>query len=98
MLCVLERAHIANKVFHLISQSIHRAVSLISQPPRGDSRGAKSTGTHIHTDNAKRGHKIPIGTCFFSPCSLVVKVHPPGKEVEGGGEAREGDLDPSAEG
>lgn len=50
---------------------------------KGDSRGTKSTGTHIHMDNTK-GYKIPIGTCFFH-CSLIVKVHPPEREVEGGG-------------
>lgn len=32
-----------------------------------------------------RGHKIPIGTFFFQ-CSLIVKVHPPEREVEGGGD------------
>lgn len=72
--------------------------------PRGDSTGAKSTGTRIHVDNA-RGHRIPIGTRFFQR-SLIVKVHPAEKKklgVEGREDAwrwgaRGRDLDPSAEG
>lgn len=79
---MLEKAHVANKVFHLISQSIHRAAGFLCRLGGGFQRDQINRDTHSR--GQYRGHKIPTGTCFFQ-CSLIVKVHPPEREVGSGG-------------
>lgn len=65
MLCMLERAHVANKVFHLISQSIHRAAGRLSYTPRGIPEGPNQQG-HTFTWTIRGGTKSPSGPVFSS--------------------------------